>query len=359
VKVSVIIPARNASATLAPTLRSALGQTHPPYEVLLVDDGSIDSTGAIAERFGLGVRVLRQTASGANAARRAGVESAAGEALMFLDADDLLAPNALEELAKALARRPEGVAACAWRRWEEAHGLWLSRPASCARRGAFEDALSAWLRGWHHPPCSLLWSRAAYARSGGWDPTVSINQDGALMLRALLEGAPLVRTERALAYYRRPSRGSASLSTRPLDRPLLEGKRQVLQRLAAEAARLSLARRQALAAAFAGLAGQAQAYPDLARACREDARALGGAPPVRLLSGTAHRLDVWLGQAQRRASAWIGSQTLAEAAPPSSRPSRPMGPRARVSVVIPTYNRARTLGRAIDSVLRQTMAEFE
>jgi glycosyltransferase involved in cell wall biosynthesis len=84
-KVSVIVPALDASATLPRTLAALADQTAAPHEVIVVDDGSSDGTGAIAARHG--ATVVRQSRSGPGAARNAGVAASSGDALAFTDAD--------------------------------------------------------------------------------------------------------------------------------------------------------------------------------------------------------------------------------------------------------------------------------
>ncbi len=87
ISLSVIIPARDAGETIEACLRAALDQRNLPmdYEVILVDDGSVDETAQIGER--LGVRVIRQENAGPAAARNAGAAAARGEILAFTDAD--------------------------------------------------------------------------------------------------------------------------------------------------------------------------------------------------------------------------------------------------------------------------------
>lgn len=93
--VSVVIPAHNASATLARALRSVAAQTYRPIEVIVVDDGSVDGTSDIARQFrGLDTRVFRsERPGGASAARNKGIELARGEFVAFLDADDEWLPE--------------------------------------------------------------------------------------------------------------------------------------------------------------------------------------------------------------------------------------------------------------------------
>lgn len=359
----MVIPCRDAAATIAQTIRSVLAQTLPPAEVIVIDDGSTDRSATLAAGFRPKVRVIAGGGKGANAARILGAQAAGGEALMFLDADDLLSPNALEELARALDSRPDGIACCSWRRLVSEGRTWRAYPPSCARRGLLEDPLSAWLSGWHHPPCSVLWSRTAFERSGGWGPEVQVNQDGDLMIRALAAGAPLVVTDRAVAYYRRPPAGRTSLSVGPPDRGRALAKLATLRRV-----RLALERRSridrfrpALARAFLEAGRSVARHPDLHRACREEARAVCAPEWRREVAGLARSIDVAAGRIARRAALAVRRKTpsVAPSAPIAATPWRLPSRSPRVSVIIPTYNRAPTLKRAIQSVLAQTYADFE
>ncbi len=94
--VSVIIPAYNAERFLRETVDSALNQTYRDTEVLVIDDGSTDETPGILDAYGDRIRVLRQANQGRAAACNAGVETARGEWIAFLDADDLWLPEKLE-----------------------------------------------------------------------------------------------------------------------------------------------------------------------------------------------------------------------------------------------------------------------
>lgn len=98
--VSVIIPVYNGAAHLGETLRSALAQTVLPLEILVIDDGSNDQSAALAESFGPPIRVIRQENRGEAAARNRGIDTARGDWIAFLDADDLWEP---EKLARQLA----------------------------------------------------------------------------------------------------------------------------------------------------------------------------------------------------------------------------------------------------------------
>jgi glycosyltransferase involved in cell wall biosynthesis len=103
---SLVIPTWNAARTIGAALDSALGQSVPPDEVIVVDDGSTDETkqvlGAYAER----VVYIEQKNAGPAAARNRGLQVAQGNLICFLDADDLFAPDALALLARTLEANP-------------------------------------------------------------------------------------------------------------------------------------------------------------------------------------------------------------------------------------------------------------
>jgi len=94
--VSVVIPYYRASQTIARAVQSALGQTHPPHEILIVDDGSPEDVEAATRQFGASVTLIRKANGGAASARNLGIEHAQGEWIAFLDADDYWEPLKLE-----------------------------------------------------------------------------------------------------------------------------------------------------------------------------------------------------------------------------------------------------------------------
>ena len=94
-KVSIVVPAYNAAEFLEDTLESAIAQTHKNIEVLVIDDGSQDSTAEVAGRFSPPVRVIRTENQGVAMARNTGIKEATGDFIAFLDADDLWEPDKL------------------------------------------------------------------------------------------------------------------------------------------------------------------------------------------------------------------------------------------------------------------------
>jgi glycosyltransferase involved in cell wall biosynthesis len=103
--VSILIPAYNAQEWIADTIRSAMAQTWPRKEIIVVDDGSTDQTAAIARQFEAnGVRVVTQKNQGAAAARNTAYSLSRGDYIQWLDADDLLAPDKIARQMEVLGK---------------------------------------------------------------------------------------------------------------------------------------------------------------------------------------------------------------------------------------------------------------
>ncbi|WP_052341485.1 glycosyltransferase family 2 protein [Salinarimonas rosea] len=355
-RISIVVPVLDGEAFLAQTLRSVAGQTLRPAEVIVVDNGSTDRSVPIAESFAPLARVIRVPAEGASAARVAGAAEAVGEAIMFLDADDLLGPTVLEELAAVLREEPGAIAACAWMRYELTGGAWHAAPQSCAPRRRSDDDLSAWLRGWYHPPCALLWSREAYEKSGGWDPQVKVNTDGDVAMRAFVAGVPLIRTAGGVSYYRRLPGEAVSLSGRRATRKGLTSRLFVVDRIAqllADGGRLA-PYRHALADAYDGLARDAgTAQPDLAERALTSAREHGGGDGTRALRRRLRERVPVIPDARLPVRPSVAARTPA----PDRALAEPDEP--LVSVVVPTFERGALLARALRGVVAQTYANLE
>ena len=104
--ISVVIPVYNGESYLEMAIRSALTQTEPPGEIIVVDDGSTDGSAAIARGFGAPVHCLSQPHAGLSAALNRGIERAHGTFLAFLDADDLWMEAKLARQLDALEANP-------------------------------------------------------------------------------------------------------------------------------------------------------------------------------------------------------------------------------------------------------------
>ena len=104
-KISVIIPVYNVQDYLEECVNSILAQTYTNLEIILVDDGSKDNSGQLCDAFSKRdsrVKVIHKENGGVSTARNAGIESATGEYIAFVDADDYIAPDMYSRLMNLL-----------------------------------------------------------------------------------------------------------------------------------------------------------------------------------------------------------------------------------------------------------------
>lgn len=346
-KVSVIIPSLNSDAFLGAAARSLLNQTHRPHEIIVADNGSTDGSRAVAQRFGDPVRVIDVPTRGASRARLAGVAGASGDALMFFDADDLIAPETLAAMVAALASGEGNIAAAPWYRLEQSGPAWVWAPPSCAARRPGHDDLAAWLTGWYHPPCSVLWSRAAYERSGGWAAEIGVNDDGDVMMRGLARGNRLARIASGASFYRRIPGGGSLSSTAASERGIAARLKVVARIIDQLKEQDRIARYRApLGEALDRIAADIPVQNADLRQSLAEALDLIDNPPSARTNNHAGRLPQGPGP--------FGP------APTQMHPGNPLGVSIPlVSVIIPAWNRACTVERAVNSVLAQDFTQFE
>lgn len=139
---SVIIPTYNRSDLLEQTLKSVWQQTFRDFEVIVVDDGSTDSTNHVLDRFSDRLISVRQENLGPSAARNTGVRLARGEYLAFLDSDDLWFPWTLETYARAISEHAAPTCVMgAWSRFSSQEELAVQKRSLIVRK--FPDFLKA------------------------------------------------------------------------------------------------------------------------------------------------------------------------------------------------------------------------
>jgi glycosyltransferase involved in cell wall biosynthesis len=110
--IAIIIPAYNVAPYVRDAMVSVLKQRHRDWSMVVVDDGSTDETASVAAQFcDPRICLVRQENAGVSVARNKGIAVSFGEACLFLDADDWLAPNALAALAETLDAFPDAHAA--------------------------------------------------------------------------------------------------------------------------------------------------------------------------------------------------------------------------------------------------------
>jgi glycosyltransferase involved in cell wall biosynthesis len=314
--VSVVVPCHNAAPFVAETLESVLAQTYPAVEAVVVDDASTDGSWEVVKRFTdrwpERVRALRlESNRGGCFARNRGAELARGNFLMFLDADDYVTPRAMAALVPAVRSQPGALAAGDSCRLEfdAAAGWKEAGPNARLPHPDPDEALRGWLDGsaWV-PTCALLWRRDVYESTGGWDESVARNQDGDIAMRALVNGARIIRVPEMAGFYRMHGDARMSVSRNFVHVEKLRSQLKVIDRidsiLVAQGRRDAFA--QALAADYESVALQAfqNMHWQFGRECLARARRLGGR---RTHSATLH------GRALERVLGMEGKERVAQA----------------------------------------------
>lgn len=212
--VSILIPAYNAERWIAATLHSALAQTWPNKEIIVVDDGSSDQTGAVARQFASeGVRVVTQRNQGGSAARNTAFSVSQGEYIQWLDADDLLSPDKITRQIEALdgSSNKRTLLSSAWARFLYRHhwakfsptALWCDlSPAEWLVRSMSQNL--------HMQTATWLVSRELSEAAGPWDTRMVVDDDGEYFCRVLLNSERIRFVPEAKVYYRDTGAGSVS-----------------------------------------------------------------------------------------------------------------------------------------------------
>lgn len=204
--VSILIPAHNAAPWLAETVRSALAQTWPRREIIIVDDGSSDGTVALARQFASKeVHVVSQEHLGVSAARNRAYSLCQGDYIQWLDADDLLGTKKIEQqlaVAERLAS-PRALLSCSW-----AYFFWRTEKARFKPTPLWADLSSTeWLRqkmagGHHMQTATWLISRELCGQAGPWNTELVRDNDGEYLARVLMAGESVAFVPEAKVYYR-------------------------------------------------------------------------------------------------------------------------------------------------------------
>ncbi len=202
--VSVIIPNFNRADLIGETISNLLIQSQPPFEIIVIDDGSTDKSIEIIRKYGDKVRLIQQTNQGPGAARNAGLRIARGKFIQFQDSDDLLSLNKLEEQTQILDETGADIAFGPW-----AHVTIRDRQVEFESRVLQQSLppksvdLSSWLlRGWMTIFQSLLFRRTFLVRAGEYRTDVRYGEDMEFFLRLLFCSPEVAFAPDVLTLYR-------------------------------------------------------------------------------------------------------------------------------------------------------------
>jgi glycosyltransferase involved in cell wall biosynthesis len=197
--ISVIMPSFNAEKYLQQAVDSVIHQTYPCVELIVVDDGSTDTSRDILERYGNRIRLKGQQNKGPYPARNLGLRESKGKFVAFLDADDYWHPEFLEKLHDALIRSDAEFAYCGWQNVGDSAPS--SRPHIPPK---YEDGepVRTFLKECPWPIHAILMRRQTVVRMGGFSERCFSAMDYDLWLRLAASGSRMIRVPEVLSFYR-------------------------------------------------------------------------------------------------------------------------------------------------------------
>jgi len=211
--VSIIIPVYNAEKYLDESICSAINQTWKNIEIIIVDDGSADQSLNIALKYQAeNIKVFHQENKGASAARNEGLSEANGDYIQFLDADDLLSADKIEEQVKALEEMPGKIACCSTVHFYDGTPHQNSTPSAYEEMFLFNDNNPVHflinLLGGYSANGSIvtlhawLTPRAVIDKAGRWNEKLSTDDDGEYFCRVILNSRGIIKAN-GYSYYRK------------------------------------------------------------------------------------------------------------------------------------------------------------
>ncbi len=204
--VSILIPAYNAADWITYTLQSAIAQTWPRKEIIVVDDGSSDRTAEVARRLASKeVSIVSTSNNGLSAAVNQAYKLCQGDYIQELDSDDILAPDKIEKQISAL-RESDSKRILLSSPWAYFH--YRTRRAQFMRNSLWQDLSPVeWLlrkmqENLHMQNATWLVSRELAEQAGPWDTSLQYDQDGEYFCRVLLASEGTRFVPEARVFYR-------------------------------------------------------------------------------------------------------------------------------------------------------------
>lgn len=215
-KVSILIPLYNSEEYIAETIDSCLDQTYDNIEIIIVDDGSTDSSLDIAREYEnkhKNIKVDVQKNSGAPVARNRAFALSTGDYIQYIDADDLMQPDKIYLQMEVLKNSDDltivfGKYGYFKKTIENTE--WKDLPVNKNYNSGKQFLLELWESGMAVIPHMWLTPRKLIEKSGGWDESLAKNQDGEFFARVVFRASKVLFIENSIGYYRRDNENSIS-----------------------------------------------------------------------------------------------------------------------------------------------------
>lgn len=221
--ISVVIPVYNVEKYLEKCLDSVTGQTYGNLEIILVDDGSTDNSGAICDRYAQKdsrVAVIHQKNGGLSKARNVGMDTATGKYISFIDSDDYVGSCYIETLYKALPEGGNGISVCDYLPVESddaeqipGTGVWdMGNPIE-----RLEKMYHPKIHGMNFVATRKLFARSLFTENGILFPEGRVHEDDATIPKLVYFAQRLNYTDAVMYFYRRNPNSIMHTQARNLD----------------------------------------------------------------------------------------------------------------------------------------------
>lgn len=219
--VSIIVPTYNRVNLIGETLDCVVNQTYTNWECIVIDEGSTDETQMLLNKYSTNDRRFKiiikskEEKKGASVSRNLGLKMAKGEFIQFLDSDDILAYDKIEEQIKILRNENKyTVCTCKWGKFSQ-----ISEPLALFENNVdyrnfnstkdYFDLIG--LYGGFFPPINFLINKELIHHSGYWNESLTINDDGEFFFRILLNAEKILFTNKTYVLYRNNSNDNLSV----------------------------------------------------------------------------------------------------------------------------------------------------
>ena len=214
IKVSIIIPAYNASLYISETLDATLQQTYKNIEIIIVDDSSTDDTWSIISNYSIRfpnlIKVFKNKRKGACAARNYGFELSSGDYIQYLDADDILSENKLSTEVELLMsfKDSQSIALSRWYHFDNVIEDYKVNNQLVYRdySPAYKILIDMWTEGEMIQTSCWLTPRTIIESIEGWNEDFKSNptDDSEFFTRVVLKSSKIIFDNTGIVYYRRP-----------------------------------------------------------------------------------------------------------------------------------------------------------
>lgn len=200
IRFSIIVPLYNKENTILDTINSVLSQTYQDFELIIVDDGSTDSSVSIVQAIkDIRIKIIKQINKGVSSARNTGYKKAKGEWILFLDADDLLCDNALAHYVQLISRHDNYLVFVS-NFWCKNIDVTIAHSYGRRERIVKNTMKALWYKEFYARPGNTIIHRTVLDSIGGFDEGLSYNEDYEFSIRLLTHYAVVYTPEKLMIY---------------------------------------------------------------------------------------------------------------------------------------------------------------